>query len=158
MKGQCMNEKEIRLLSVQALAYIGDCVVELCVRSLLLERGLCRSRELNKEALHFVSAVAQAEAMERILPLLSEDERGVYRRAHNTGHLSNVPKSATVGQYRSATGMEALFGYLYLCGELPRIRELFRAGYRDAENAELPLLTVKIPLPEEIGSSGESND
>ena len=148
-----MNEKETRQLSVQALAYIGDCVVELCVRSLLLEKGLAHSRDLNREALRYVSATAQAEAMERILPILSEDEASIYRRARNGGHISNVPKSATVGQYRAATGMEAVFGYLYLCGELPRIRELFRAGYTGAENARLPLLSCRIDLPEEL--SGE---
>ena len=143
-----MNEKENRLQSVQSLAYLGDCIVELCVRSLLLERGLSHSRDLNRAALSFVSAIAQAEAMERILPMLSDAERDVYRRAHNTGHISNVPKSATVGQYRAATAMEALFGYLYLCGDLPRVRELFRAGYPDAADAKLPLLSQPIVLSE----------
>lgn len=144
-----MNEQENRQLSTQALAYIGDCVVELCVRSLLLEKGLAHSRDLNREALSYVSATAQAGAMERILPLLSEEESGIYRRAHNGGHISNVPKSATVGQYRAATGMEALFGYLYLSGRLPRIRELFRAGYDGAEEARLPLLARELfPIDE----------
>ena len=139
-----MNEKENRLISAQALAYVGDCVIELCVRSLLVERGLARSKELNREALRYVSAVAQAEAIERILPLLNDEEAGVYRRARNAGHLQNVPQSATVGQYRAATGMEALFGYLYLCGALPRVRELFRVGYPDAADAALPLLGMQI--------------
>lgn len=146
-----MNEKENRLLSAQALAYMGDCVIELCVRSLLLERGLARSKDLNREALRYVSAVAQAEAIERILPLLSEEEAGVYRRARNSGHLQNVPQSATVGQYRAATGMEALFGYLYLCGELPRVRELFRVGYPDAADAVLPLLGVRVSVGDGAG-------
>lgn len=146
-----MNEKENRLLSTQALAYMGDCVIELCVRSLLLERGLARSKDLNREALRYVSAVAQAEAIERILPLLSEEEAGVYRRARNSGHLQNVPQSATVGQYRAATGMEALFGYLYLCGALPRVRDLFRVGYPDAADAALPLLDVRVSAGDGAG-------
>ena len=139
-----MNEQENRMLSAQALAYLGDCVIELCVRSLLLEKGLAHSKDLNKAALRYVSATAQAEAMKQILPALTEEETGVYRRAHNAGHIQNVPKSATVGQYRTATGMEALFGYLYLCGRLSRIRELFRMGYPDAGDARLPLLRVDI--------------
>lgn len=153
-----MNEKENRLLSAQALAYVGDSVMELCVRSLLLEKGLRHSRELNRAALGYVSAIAQAEAVGRILPELTEDELGVYRRAHNAGHLSNVPKSATVGQYRAATGLEALFGYLYLCGDLPRVRELFLLGYPEAAGAELPLLKTALgtdpdPTPDQPKSS-----
>ena len=152
-----MNEQDNRQLSAQALAYVGDCVVELCVRSLLVEKGLAHSRELNREALHYVSAPAQAAAMERILPLLSAEERGVYRRAHNGGHISNVPKSATVGQYRAATGMEALFGYLYLSGRLPRIRELFLAGYDGAKDARLALLTAELVPTVADGAENESN-
>ena len=121
-------------MSAQALAYIGDCVVELCVRSWLLEKGLAHSRDLNREALRYVSAPRQAEAIGRILPVLSESETGVYRRAHNAGHLANVPKSATAGEYRAATGMEALFGYLHLKGQKERIRELFLAGYALEQN------------------------
>ena len=139
--------------SAQSLAYLGDCVIELCVRSLLIERGLAHSRELNQEALGYVSAIAQSEAMKRILPLLSAEEEGVYRRAHNTGHIQNVPRSATVGQYRAATGMEALFGYLYLCGRLSRIRTLFLKGYPDAAEAKLPLLRSDIPMPAEDDAS-----
>ena len=147
---------EIRLMSGQTLAYLGDCVMELCVRSWLLEQGIRKSGDLNKEALHYVSAPAQAEGMERILPVLTDEERGVYKRAHNVGHLTNVPKNAGVNQYRAATGMEALFGYLYLCGELPRIRELFRAAYPRAAEAKLPLLGTAIPLPSEVETDGAS--
>ena len=100
-----MNEKENRLRSTQSLAYFGDCVVELCVRSLLLEKGICHSKELNRASLSYVSAVAQAAAMRRILPVLTEEENGVYRRGmHSGGSHANVPKSATGGQYRAATG------------------------------------------------------
>ena len=146
-----MNERENRLLPSQTLAYVGDSVIELCVRSLLIEQGRRRPRELNRLALDYVSAVMQAEAMQRILPVLSEDEVGVYRRAHNVGHLHNVPRSATISQYREATGMEALFGYLYLCGALPRIRELFLLGYPQAQGARLPLLTVALEPSTEVG-------
>lgn len=148
-----MQQQDPRLLTTEALAYLGDCIVELCVRSFLLEKGLCRSRELNRAALSYVSAPRQADAMRHILPLLSENETAVYRRAHNTGHLQNVPKSATVGQYRAATGMEALFGYLWLSGDTARIRALFCVGYPDAEGADLGL---PVSLPKKTDDDTEN--
>ena len=116
-------------VTAPALAYLGDCVLEMCVRTyLVMERGLSTSAHLNKEALDFVRATAQSEAMTRIEPILSEEEMQAYRRGRNLGH-SNVPKSASVAEYRRATGMEALFGYLSLMGREERIKELFRIGY-----------------------------
>lgn len=136
------REREVRQMSGQALAYLGDNVIELCVRSALIGRGFSRSGEMNKEALRYVSAQAQAEAIERILPCLSEEEAGVFRRAKNMGHMQNVPKHATAGQYRLATGMEALFGYLYLCGNYARIGELFVLGYPDMGGVDLYLFSA----------------
>ncbi len=119
-----------------ALAYLGDCVLELCVRTYLVrERGLSTSAHLNRAALDFVRASAQSSAMGRIEPHLTETEAAVYRRGRNVGH-TNVPKSASVAEYRRATGMEVLFGYLYLGGQAERIDELFRLGYLDP--AETP--------------------
>ena len=119
---------ELREISAPALAYLGDCVLELCVRRHLVELGYSTSRHLNAEALHFVRASAQAEAMKRILPVLTETEAAYFRRGRNIGH-TNVPKSATVSEYRSATGMEVLFGYLHLSAQTERIDELFKIGY-----------------------------
>ena len=119
---------EIREISVPALAYLGDCVLELCVRRHLVETGLSTSAHLNAAALDFVRAPAQAEAMKRLLPHLSETEEAYFRRGRNMGH-SNVPKRATVSEYRAATGMETLFGYLHLCGQSERINQLFRLAY-----------------------------
>ena len=82
----------------------------------------------NKAALEYVRASAQAEAMKRILPLLDEEENAVFHRGRNIGH-TNTPKSATVAEYRAATGMEALFGYLHLAGRKERIDELFSTAY-----------------------------
>ena len=121
---------ELRDLTTPALAYLGDCVLELCVRRyLVLEQGLSTSAHLNREALKYVSAPAQSEAMSRIEPHLTEEETSVFKRGRNMGH-SNVPKSATVREYRRATGMEVLFGYLSLSGQEERIDELFRIGYQ----------------------------
>lgn len=124
-------------VTTPALAYLGDSVLELCVRTYLVnERGLSTSAHLNKASLDFVRATAQSEAMARLEPHLSEEEAAVYRRGRNIGH-TNVPKSATVAEYRRATGMEVLFGYLSLRGETERIHHLFRLGYGlDGENQE----------------------
>lgn len=118
-----------REITTPALAYLGDGVLETCVRSYLVgERGLSSAAHLNRESLLFVRASAQSEAMNRIEPLLTEAEAVVYRRGRNIGH-TKVPKSATVQEYRRATGMEALFGYLYIMGQQDRIQHLFRMGY-----------------------------
>lgn len=115
--------------STAALAYLGDCVIELCVREHLVRRGLSSSARLNAEALGYVKASMQAEAMKNILPLLTEDEDAAFRRGRNMGH-TNTPKSATVSEYRAATGMETLFGYLHLLGKKERIAELFAIAYK----------------------------
>ena len=120
-----MNLKEV---STPALAYLGDCVLELCVRRHLIEQGFSTSRNLNREALNYVRAGAQAEAMKHILPVLNEVEESYFKRGRNIGH-TNVPKSATVSEYRTATGMEVLFGYLHITEQTARIEELFRIGY-----------------------------
>lgn len=122
-------------LSTPSLAYLGDCVMELCVRTRLLQRGFSTSRDLNAEALNYVRASAQADAAERLLPHLTEQETAIYRRGRNIGH-TNVPKSATMAQYRMATGLEVLFGYLYVTGQQSRIDELFLLAYVPMEEAE----------------------
>ena len=119
---------DLREVSTPALAYLGDCVLEMCVREHLVERGLSTSAHLNQAALDFVLASAQAEAMKRILPLLTEEEEAYFKRGRNIGH-TNVPKRATVSEYRTATGREVLFGYLHLSGQKERISELFRLAY-----------------------------
>ena len=121
-------EAAIHTYSTASLAYLGDCVIELCVREHLVRSGISSSAKLNREALNYVRASAQANAMKNILPLLSEDEEAAFRRGRNIGH-TNTPKSATVSEYRSATGMEALFGYLHLLGKQERIHELFKQAY-----------------------------
>ena len=129
-----MNEKniDIKTVSTAALAYLGDSVLEVCVREHLVSCGISTSAHLNKEALSFVRATAQADAMKNIIDLLDEDEAAVFRRGRNIGHTA-TPKSASMSEYRAATGMEALFGWLHLSGKEERIRELFRAAYKIGE-------------------------
>lgn len=126
-------EKRLGEISTPALAYLGDGVIELCVREHLVKRGVSSAKNLNSLSLRFVKAEAQADAVMKILPLLTESENAAYRRGRNIGH-TNVPKSATVGQYRMATGFEALFGYLHLLGDNDRIAELFALAYEDKIN------------------------
>lgn len=115
-----------------ALAYIGDCVIELEVRNLLLSKKIYDSATLNKNALSFVKAGAQSAAFEKIEPILTEEELSYYKRGRNT-HTAKTPKSASALEYRRATGFESLFGYLYLSGQSERIKELFSLAYADVE-------------------------
>ena len=126
-------EKDQRLVGAAALAYVGDSVIELLVRTMLVERGIYQSRKLNRMALDYVTATCQAAAAERILPLLTEEETIVYHRGRNLDH-ANIPKNATRAEYLMATGFETLFGYLHLVGDRERMETLFRAAYPDSEN------------------------
>ena len=120
----------IREISTEALAYLGDSVLEIKVRERLVSSGISGSGALNREALRFVKASAQAYAMNKILPLLSDEETLIYKRGRNMSG-GNVPKSATMAEYRTATGMEVLFGYLHLTERADRIDELFDAAYSE---------------------------
>lgn len=120
---------ELSDITTPALAYLGDSVLEVCVRTYLVtERGLSTSAHLNRASLDFVRASAQSEAFGRMEPHLTEEEISVFKRGRNMGH-GNVPKSASVAEYRRATGMEVLFGYLHLTGQTQRMDFLFRVGY-----------------------------
>ena len=121
-----------RTASSAALAYLGDAVIEVLVRKRLVEAGYTSSKALNAHALDFVRAPAQAAAMTRILPVLTEEETAGFHRGRNIGHTS-TPKSATVGEYRTATGMEALFGFLSMMEREDRIRELFALAYPEVK-------------------------
>jgi len=116
--------------SAQALAYLGDSVIEVWVRTHLVESGLSGSRELNAASLNYVTAPRQAAAMKNILDILTEDEAAIFRRGRNLGH-TNLPRNATASEYRSATGMEALMGWLSLGGRQERINELLTAAYSE---------------------------
>ncbi len=127
-----MNIKEI---STEALAYLGDSVLEIRVREKLVCDGISGSGNLNRASLSYVKACEQAEAMRRIAPMLDEEETLVYKRGRNMSG-GNVPKSATMSEYRAATGMEVLFGYLHLLGRHERIDELFKQAYTQATDQE----------------------
>lgn len=107
-----------------SLAFIGDSVFEILVRELLLEHGSQPVGKLHRMAVKIVNASAQARFFDLLEPLLSEEETSILHRGRNAS-ATHVPKSAYAIEYRKATGIEALFGWLYLEGRNERIRELF---------------------------------
>ncbi len=121
-----MQLQDVNRISMLGLAHIGDGVYELMTRTMLCELGHANVKELHKLTVSYVNAPAQALAAEKIAPLLSEDERAVYKRGRNT-RVNSVPQNANLGQYHAATGLEALFGWLYLQGRVERINVLFAA-------------------------------
>ena len=125
-----MSPAEVNRISMLGLAHIGDGVYELLTRTALCLEGHAAVGELHRLTVQRVKAPAQARAVERLLPLLDEEELAVYKRARNT-HVHGVPQGAKVGEYHAATGLEALFGWLYLLGREARIEELFAAGWED---------------------------
>ena len=126
---------ECRDLSGGTLAYIGDAVFELQVRKRLIDEGETQSGRMNKIALSYVKATAQSAAIERLQPYLTPEEEDIYKRGRNA-HGISAPKSAGMGEYRRATGFEALFGWLYLRGEQKRIEELFVYAFPKEEKSE----------------------
>lgn len=115
---------DINRISVLGLAHIGDGVYELMNRADLCARGHNAVRELHALTVERVKAPAQARAAESILPSLTEEETAVYRRGRNT-RVNSVPQHAELSEYHAATGLEALFGWLYLQGKTARLNELF---------------------------------
>ncbi|OGS69471.1 MAG: hypothetical protein A2Y96_01785, partial [Firmicutes bacterium RBG_13_65_8] len=107
-----------------ALAYVGDAVFTLLVRSLLVGRGPARQSELHAESVRAVRAAAQARALSQLEPHLTDEERGVARRARNA-HVGRGG-AGTQAERHFATGLEALFGYLYLSGRIERLTALFK--------------------------------
>ena len=111
-------------LSSLGLAHLGDSVFEVMVRSWLCLQGKAKVKDLHRATVKYVAAPAQAERFERIAGVLTDEEQDVFRRGRNTAPHS-VPKAATRGQSQTATGFEALFGWLSLQGRTERLNELF---------------------------------
>lgn len=111
-------------LGVLNLAHVGDAVYELLVRDHLARQGAVKIADQHKKTIAFVSAPAQAAAMETILPHLTEEEHKLYRRGRNT-RVHGVPAGSSIAEYHAATALEALFGWLWLTGRPARIQELF---------------------------------
>lgn len=121
---QPIPKERAALMNPVVLAFVGDAAYTLLVRTSLATTSASKAGELNKRAAEIVSAHGQSGALERMLPLLTEEEEAVYRRGRNAKKATKS-KNATVGEYVRSTGFEALLGYLYLTGQTERIGELF---------------------------------
>ena len=127
-----LKDQDIRSYSPLTLAYIGDGIYELIIRTILVKKGNCPVNRLHKKASSLVKAAAQSAIMEKIEEQLTEAELSVYRRGRNA-HSPTMAKHATMADYRRATGFEALMGYLYLKEDYTRMTALIRMGIGEDE-------------------------
>ncbi len=126
-KGQTGGIREAKQYSPLTLAYLGDAVYELLIRTTVVAEGNAPVNKLNRRASNLSKAAAQSAMAGKLTELFTEEELAVYRRGRNA-HSYTKAKNATVGDYRRATGLEAVFGFLYLQGRTDRIMELLHAG------------------------------
>ena len=119
-----LNEDEIRAISSIGLAHLGDAVYELLVRTYLCVHGKATGKGLHRATIALVCAQSQSRFADLLLPSLTEEETAVFKRGR-TANVHTIPHSADRAEYQKATGLEALFGYLYLQNRHERINELF---------------------------------
>ena len=119
-----LDPKQVGAISNLGLAHIGDGVFELLTRAWLCGHNRLTVNRMHQDTVSLVKATSQAKFVDKLLPRLTEEEKAFYRRGKNS-HVHAVPKSCTPAEYAKATGLEALFGALYLLGETDRINELF---------------------------------
>ena len=125
----CLPRRDLRTYSPLTLAFLGDAVYELVIRTVIVEQGSRPPKELHLASNRLVKAETQSRMAEALQEELTEEERAVYRRGRNA-HPATTAKHATTGDYRRATGWEALMGYLYLSGRQERMLELIQQGCR----------------------------
>ena len=134
-----LTEKELKTYSALALAYIGDCVFDLVVRTILVSRGNDKPQAYHRRAIHFVNAAAQKDMMSMLTASLTEEEKAVFRRGRNAKGASPA-RNQSLHDYRIATGFEALLGYLYLSGQRERIYQLLSLCLQEEEKLLTPVL------------------
>ena len=122
------KEVDIRAYSPLTLAYIGDAVYDLVIRTVVVERANRSANKLHKTVIRYVNAGTQAQMAMAIEEELTEEEKAVYHRGRNAKSYTSA-KNASIADYRKATGLEALFGYLYLRGETDRLLMLVRSAF-----------------------------
>ena len=129
-----LEAQDYRTFSALTLAYIGDCVYELVVRTVVIHHSKKAVNDLHKKAIKFVKAESQALMIQGLLDeeILTEDEINIYKRGRNTKSHTSA-KNASIAAYRKATGFEALIGYLYVTNQMERILELTKAGLKFVE-------------------------
>ena len=126
-KALLLKEIDVGSYSPLALAYIGDAVYEVLIRTKVMNQGNMQVNKMHQQSASLVKASAQAEMVYAIMELLTETEKQIYKRGRNAKSLT-MAKNATVTEYRTATGFEALIGYLYLSGQEKRLVELISMG------------------------------
>ena len=117
------NKEEVNQMSPLVWAYVGDCVYEMFIRTYLVDTTKLNPHKLHVEAIKYVKAGAQAKFLQSIYDTLTEEEKEIVRRARNTNN-HHLPKNSNVQEYMYATAFEALIGYLYLCQEYERVKEI----------------------------------
>lgn len=130
--GEKMDKSRAINFNPIVLAYIGDAVYSLFIREKLAFTCDKKAGELNKLAVQSVKATAQAELINEILPLLSEDELAIFKRARNAKKTTRA-KSASVAEYNASTGFEAVLGFLYVTGDTERLNFILNKGYKDED-------------------------
>ena len=120
-----LSEAEVNAISNLGLAHMGDCVFEILCRGYLCAKGGKNVGNLHRDNINLVKAQSQAKFADKLLDILTEEELAYYRRGKNS-HVHAVPKSCTPAEYAKATGVEALFGALYLMGRTERLNVLFK--------------------------------
>ena len=135
---QCfgIQNVDIRTYSPLTLAYIGDGIYDLIIRTMIVGRGNTKASQLHNHTSHLVKAHSQSVMVEYLMPLLTEEEAAVYKRGRNA-KSPTMAKNATMSDYRRATGFEALMGYLYLSDRFERIMELVQVGLEGLKKEEL---------------------
>ena len=131
-EGLDMKHTEPSQLSPLVLAYIGDSIYGLVIKTWVIEQGNMQVNKLNKKTSSIVKAESQSAMIGVIEPMFSEHEKAVYKRGRNAKSYTSA-KNASIGDYRRATGFEALMGYLYLSGQYERMMELVKAGLESLE-------------------------
>lgn len=127
-----LEDTDIRTYSPLTLAYIGDAIYELVIRTILVEKGNAQVNKLHQRASKLVKASAQSEIIEKLKPYLTEEEMGIFKRGRNAKSFT-MAKNASMSDYRRATGFEALIGYLYLTEQWDRMLELIKIGITEGE-------------------------
>lgn len=123
------KEVDLRTYSPLTLAFLGDCVYDIIIRTVVVERGNRAPQGLHKKKSYLVNAKTQKEIIESIQDLLTPEEEDIYRRGRNAKSYTTA-KNASVGDYRKATGFEALLGYLYLDDNMDRVLFLVKEGLK----------------------------
>lgn len=127
-----LENTDIRTYSPLTLAYIGDAIYELVIRTILVEKGNTQVNKLHQRASKLVKASAQSAMIEKLKPYLTDEEMGVFKRGRNAKSFT-MAKNASMSDYRRATGFEALMGYLYLTEQWDRMLELIKIGITEGE-------------------------